>query len=230
MRGTTCRKRVERSLAVREERRGTGRAGEIGVPLEQPEEVLALVALERDQRDQLVVHEPLVRVEQVRHATGHAGAEVASVRAEDDDRASRHVLAAVVADPFDHCGRTRVADAEALSSASRAEELATGRTVEERVSGQARIADVAGGRRDHDPAAAHRLADVVVRLADEAQLDPGGEEGAKALARRAFEPRPDATRGRPRADRLGDRSGKARADRPVGVRDRVPRLDEPCTR
>ncbi len=55
--------------------------------LEQLAEPLRLVALERDEGDEVVVHEALVGVEQERLAAGHPGAEVPAVRPEDDDRA-----------------------------------------------------------------------------------------------------------------------------------------------
>ena len=43
-----------------------------------------------------------VLVEHVCDAAAHPGGEVPTGRAEDDDAAARHVLAAVVADAFDH--------------------------------------------------------------------------------------------------------------------------------
>ena len=74
------------------------------------------------------------------------------------------------------------------------------------------LAGIAGGRRDHDPAAAHRLADVVVRLADEIELDPGREEGAEALAGRALETGAYPALRRARPDLAGDRPAEPRAD------------------
>ena len=105
-----------------------------------------------------------------------------------------HVLAAVVADALDDRDGARVANREALTCRACAEELAARRAVERGVADETRIAGVAGRRRDHDPAAAHRLADVVVRLADEIELDARGEKGAEALARRS----PRSARGRDR--------------------------------
>ena len=147
--------------------------------------------------------------------------------AEHDDRPARHVLAGVVADSLDDRGRARVPHREALPGRAGAEELAARRAVEDRVPEQDRLAGVASRRRDDDAPAGHRLADVVVRLADEAELDAGREERAEALARRALEAGADAAGGRDAADRLRDGAAEARADRAVRVRDLVRGLDEP---
>ena len=48
----------------------------------------------------------------------HARGEVAAGRPEDDDRATGHVLAAVVAHALDDRGRAGVADAEPLADAA----------------------------------------------------------------------------------------------------------------
>jgi hypothetical protein len=79
----------------------------------------------------------------------------------------------VVAGTFDDRRRARVADCEALPGAAATEELAAGRAVENRVSEQDRIPASSGGGEHHEPAAAHALADVVVRLADELELRAG---------------------------------------------------------
>ena len=146
---------------------------------------------------------------------------------EDDDRAAGHVLARVVADPLDDRDRAGVADGEPLARRAGAEELAAGRAVEHRVPDEARLARIARGRRDHDPAARHRLADVVVRLADELQLDTRGEERAEALPGGPLEARPDAAGGWSVARDARDRAAEPGADRAVGVRDLVGGLDEP---
>ena len=122
-----------------------------------------------------------------RLAAGHARADVPSERAEDDDRAVRHVLARVAADALDDGGRTGVANGEALARRACEEELAAGRPVENRVAGEAWFADVVGRRPDHDAASAQALADVVVRLAVENELDARRQEGAEALSRGSFE-------------------------------------------
>ena len=67
---------------------------------------------------------PLVEVEHVGDAAGHAGGEVAAGRAEDDDAPAGHVLAAVVADALDDRGGAGVADAEPLADLAAQEDLA----------------------------------------------------------------------------------------------------------
>ena len=66
-------------------------------------------------------------------------------------------------------------------------ELAARRAVQRRVADQDRARLVVRLRDDGDAAAAHALADAVVRLADELELHTCGEEGAEALAGRAVE-------------------------------------------
>ena len=53
---------------------------------------------DRLELDQLAVDPAVLEVEDLRHAAGHAGREVAAGLAEHDDAAAGHVLAAVVAD------------------------------------------------------------------------------------------------------------------------------------
>ena len=155
------------------------------------------------------------------------GPEVPAVRPEHDDGASRHVLAGVVADALDDRDRAGVPHREALARGARAEELTAGRPVEHGVADEARVARVLGRRGDDDPPAGHRLPDVVVRLADEAELDSRREEGAEALPGGALEAGADTTRRGAGADGAGDRSSEARADRAVAVPDLEGRLDEP---
>ena len=69
-------------------------------------------------------------VEDVGDAAAHAGGEVAAGLAENDDEAVGHVLAAVIADAFDHRGRAGVADGEALAGHAVEEDFAAGGAVE----------------------------------------------------------------------------------------------------
>src|SRR5262245_12003846 len=133
-----------------QQRRRSRRAGQPGVALEQPEEALPVLLVELHQRDQLVVDETAVGIEQEALTAGHARAEVAPVRTEHDHGATRHVLAGVVADTFDHSDGTGVADRESLPGRARDVELTTGRTVENRVADEARVTNVAGRRRNRD--------------------------------------------------------------------------------
>src|SRR5581483_4771952 len=162
----------------------------------------------------------------VRLAAAHPGAEVPPDWPEDGDGAVRHVLAAVVADPLDDRVRARVPHREPLARATGAEELAAGRAVQNGVPDQHGVAGVALGRADRDPAAAHPLADVVVRLADQVELDARGEERPEALPRRAREAHPDPARRRVDAEAPPDLAAEARSDGAVPGRDRVGGLDE----
>src|SRR5262249_18384691 len=147
----------------------------------------------------------------------HTGAEVPAMRTENDDRAAGHVLTGVIADPFDDGDGARVADTEPLPCGAGDVELASGRAVEHGVPGQAWLTGVAHGWRDCDPAAAHRLADVVVGVPHERKLDARGEEGAEALAGGALEARPHA----PSRSTVssGERARQPSTDRAVGIGD-----------
>ena len=85
--------------------------------------------------DELGVDPAVVEVEDVGHSPGHAGGEVAPGRPEDEDGATGHVLAAVVADALDDRGRAGVADAEALADQAAQEELAGRGAVADDVAG-----------------------------------------------------------------------------------------------
>ena len=113
-------------------------------------------------------------------------AEVPAHRAEDRDGAAGHVLAAVVAGALHHRGGAGVADAEALAHAAGHEQLAAGGAVEAGVAGKdGQVGRVVVRRADDHQAAAHALADVVVGLAGEVELDSVGQEGGEALTRGA---------------------------------------------
>ena len=112
--------------------------------------------------------EVVVQVQDVGDASGHTSSEVPAGAAEDNDTTASHVLASVVADTFDDCSGTRVADGEALCSYT-AEEAGTARSAVE-----AHVADddvLLGfedcrARRIHDQAAARQhLPNVVVGIA-----------------------------------------------------------------
>ena len=74
------------------------------------------------------------RVEDVGDAAAHPGGEVAPGRAEDDDPAAGHVLAAVVADALDDgAGRPELRTREALAGQAAEEGPPAGRAVEDGV-------------------------------------------------------------------------------------------------
>src|SRR5207237_1917145 len=100
------------------------------------------------------------------------------------DRGSRgHVLAEVVAGPFDHGHRARIADAEAFADAAGDEKPPAGGAVEAGVSGENGVGGrvLLEGPYDH-LAAAHALADVVVGFAHKRELDVRVQPGREALA------------------------------------------------
>src|SRR5205807_6297864 len=100
------------------------------VLLDQLAQHLQVLDLERLQADELRVaalRERAVLVEHVGDATAHPGGEVPARVTEDDDGASGHVLATVVADALDDRRCTRVPDREALADETAEESLARGR-------------------------------------------------------------------------------------------------------
>src|SRR5204863_1142509 len=137
--------------------------------------------------------------------------------------AAGHVLAAVVADALDDGARARVAHPEALAGEAAEERLARGRAVEDGVADDHVL--LGGERRalrraDGDRAAREALAGVVVRVAEERQLDAGREPRAERLAGRAPQREADASRRQPcRSVRARQRAGEEPADRPVDVPD-----------
>src|ERR1700675_3469675 len=74
-----------------------------------------------------------VLVENVGYAATHAGSKISSASSEDDDQASGHVFAAMVAYAFDDRGGSGVANRKALARDSVEKCFATGRTVESHV-------------------------------------------------------------------------------------------------
>src|SRR6202035_4394625 len=106
------------------------------------------------------------------------------------DDASGHVLAAVVADALDDGVRTRVADGEALADDAPEKGAAGGCAVEDRVARDHVLLGAEAGalwRAQREHAAGEALADVIVRVADERELDALGEPRAEGLAGRAAE-------------------------------------------
>ena len=122
-----------------------------------------------------------------------------------------------------------VAHREALAGEPAEERLAGRRAVEHRVADDdALLGREPGvvGRTDAERAAGEPLADVVVRVADERELDAGCEPGAERLARRAGQRDADRAVGQPvPAVRDGDVVGEQPADRAVDVADRERHLD-----
>ena len=155
------------------------------------------------------------------------GGEVAAGRAEHDDVAAGHVLAAVVADALDHGVRARVPHGEPLAGEPAEERLAPRRAVEDGVADDHVLLGGEGralGRPDRDRPAGEALAGVVVRVAAERQLDAGREPRAERLPGRAAQREPDRPLGQPlgaAGDR--DRVREEPADGAVHVPDRAAR-------
>src|SRR5262249_38429775 len=92
--------------------------------------------------------------------------------------------------------------------------------------GENGIAGIALRRANDDPAAAHGLPDVVVRLTGQVELDPGRQERAEALARRAVEARTDPPGRWLRAETMSDHAAQPGSDGAVPGRDRIGGLDQ----
>src|SRR5581483_5150048 len=89
--------------------------------------------LDVDQLQIATALEPAVLVVDVGDPAAHPGGEVATGRAEHHDAPAGHVLAAVIAEPFDHRGRPRVAHREPLTRQAAKEGPARGGAVQHRV-------------------------------------------------------------------------------------------------
>ncbi len=173
----------------------------------------------------VAIDEIALQVQHVGQPAGEAGAEVLPGAAQHRDHAAGHVLAAMVAGAFHHRGGAGVAHAEALAGAARAVELAARGAVEAGVAHDRRVArDVARGDRrvQHQLAAGHALADVIVGIALEHELEAAGIPGPEALPGVAGEAHRDRRRGHAMvAVRARDRARHARADAAVAVGDGV---------
>ncbi len=134
----------------------------------------------------------------------------------------------MIAHAFDDGERARVAHGEALARAARGVELAAGRAVQTGVADDRRFVarKTRASRRTHDDAAAgHALADAVVRFAVEHDVHAACVPRAEALTRGAGQAQRDRIRRHALIAVLArDLTGNARADRAVGVDDRVVEL------
>ena len=130
--------------------------------------------LEIDHVDVAVERERAVGIEHVGDAAAHAGGEVAAGPPEHDHAPAGHVLAAVIADAFDHRLRAAVADREPLAGNAAHERLAARRAVQRDVADDhvlfSRERGV-GRRPDDQPSARQALADEIVGLAFEGERD-----------------------------------------------------------
>ncbi len=194
--------------------------------LVQPFDVGIVHSVKVDHLPVDVVRQRAVRVVDIGHPARHAGREVASGGAQDDDLAAGHVLATVVADTLDDRVGARVADRESFADHAAQERLAAGGAEQDHVAADdVVLGDVVDRgvvrRPHHDAPAGQTLADVVVGVAVDPQRDTPGQECTEAVARRAVERDVDgAVRKTLPTIGFGDLVAEHGADRPVDVRDR----------
>src|SRR6185312_16466328 len=111
--------------------------------------------------------------------------EVAPGGTDDDHPAAGHVLAAVIAHPFDDGAGAAVADTEPLAGDAADEGLTAGGAVERDVADDdVLLGDERSllGRIDDEPPAREPLAEVVVGVPLQRQRHAARDEGAEALA------------------------------------------------
>ena len=174
------------------------------------------------------VLERVVDVVDERHAARHAGREVVADGSQQHRRAAGHIFAAVGAAALHDGDGPRVAHREAFARLPGGEQLAGGRAIEHRVAddGVPIGRDGRGRHRTHDDdSAGQALADIVVGLAEDLQLQPLHRERAERLPRRAAQPDRDVPRTEPgHAVTPGDPRRELGADRPHRVLDVVLKL------
>mmetsp|Transcript_31535 Transcript_31535/g.95321 ORF Transcript_31535/g.95321 Transcript_31535/m.95321 type:complete len:333 (+) Transcript_31535:671-1669(+) len=134
----------------------------------------------------------------------------------------------MVAGPLDHSPATSIADAEALTGAPTQEYLAACRTVQARVAGDHVVLRVEGALcrgDDHDRAAAHALADVIVALANNLQIHALDVPYSEGLSCGTREHEVQGALEAVVAVLASDGAGDAAAHRTVRVRDLQTLLD-----
>ena len=163
-------------------------------------------------------------IEDVGQASRHARPEVPPGGPQDDDHASGHVLAPMVANALDNGPAAAVPHTEALARSSRGVKRAAGGPVEAGVADDHVLVGLESGivgRGDDDLATVHALADVVVRFAGENELETADAERSEALSRAA----PEATLDRAVEALIpvvvGDLAGQLRPNGPPRVADLV---------
>src|SRR5450830_1012862 len=176
--------------------------------------------------DQLVVDlvdEGVVLVEHVGETAGHARAEVVASLAQNRDKTTGHVFAAVIARAFNHGVGTGVTHRETLTRRTRRKQLAAGCAVQAGVADDGTVlslVDAAFRRNDHQLAAGHALAYVVAGVTFQVHVQATGVPHTEALTRRPFEAEGDRRLGHALvAVTTGDFTGNPRADGTVAVAD-----------
>src|SRR5450631_1544599 len=166
-------------------------AGEVDVLFDQPAQVLYMRphsfrrhSMDVNQLMVVAIDKVALHVEHVGETAGESRAEINARAAEHQDHAARHVLAAMIARPFDHGERAGIAHREALPGGAGRVQLTAGRAVQAGVAHDDRFArDECRTcvRLQDDPAARHALADVVVRFAFEMQMQAARVPDAETL-------------------------------------------------
>ena len=168
--------------------------------------------------------ETIVFIQNVRKAPGHARSEISSGTTQADQMTPRHVFTAVVPGAFDNCSGSRVANAEALTSFAGEEDLAAGGTIEDGVANDRVFMPDEGGPGvgvDDDLSTGHPFADVIIRFADQLQVNAWCQEGTETLACNAGQLDVDGACGEPfAAMEHGNLTREHGAEGPVGVADR----------
>src|SRR6185312_2626454 len=165
--------------------------GVLAVPLEQALEVLhvrlhgfRVDAADVDELVVVAVDEIALQVQHVGEAAGEAGAKVDAGAAEHAHRPAGHVLAAVIAGALDDRERSGVTHREALPGDAGRVQLTAGGTVQAGVAHDHRVARQVARRArmpQHDAPARHALADVVVGVALQIEMQAAGVPDSEAL-------------------------------------------------
>ena len=148
------------------------------------------------------VVEVVVRVIYIGDASRHSGSEIPSRLAQHNHPPACHILAAVVASALDNGYRSRVAHTEALTYLAIYIQFAAGGTVEPRIScdnvllGMEILAGACWWQ-DRDAPATETLAEVVVALALEPDVQPAHGESSERLSCRTLELDVDGAVGQP---------------------------------
>src|SRR6266550_942271 len=178
----------------------TRTAGVPGVLLHQMSYQVAVTEIdERHEIDHGCVALRLQLIELVEHerdSTTHSRGEVATGATEHDDGATGHVLAAVIADPFDDGDSPAVAHSEPLAGDAGEVRFARRCTVEHRVADQNRLIgdELCRTRMTNDQSPTREsFTHVIIRLSLKLEGDSAHGKSTKALARRADESERDGS-------------------------------------
>ena len=138
---------------------------------------------DRAGHDGLGVHQLMGRafgIIEIGHPPGHPGSKVRADLTKDHRHTAGHIFAPVAAAAFDHHIRARVADGETLARPARGKEVSRRRAIEHRVANDRILRRHHGAchrRPHHDRATRQTLADIVIGIARDFELEPRCGEG-----------------------------------------------------